>query len=411
MKGYISALSSRLSLTLLFLVFLIPIQGEVFASEFKALVIPTLMNEKMDGWYKIPPNSGPQIHKASAIYQNQEFLLLVFFGGYSPDENGQLHLTFDVQVFDPKGNPTVDSVSNALGYQGPIGNPKALILNSTYLKIIFTKRYEFGTYTIKVSVHDKKAGNSYVTEKKIELIPVDLANNVLAQKSASEWMMGYYLNPTPIKAINAVQNTIQLENEWLDKNANILAYFQQIFSDNPFLFEVVKDNFDTFTKIDQAKFILIGGLVGSTVLDELAANSKELRGYLEIAKSAQPIGVQGEVDTAQELDILWSEFFATGRYQPIREIISALKLSEHKGILGKIKSKEIDLSEDVNEAAILEATYQSAMWSLTSNGARHPLIFKYGITVFEKEELTSAEKEELAIALSLIQRELNKDSQ
>jgi len=82
------------------------------SAEFELMVVPTLMDSDMDGWYKIPPNSGPHIHKASEIYQDQMFNLIIFFKGYTADKEKNLHVRYDVQIYDPNGQPTEDRASN-----------------------------------------------------------------------------------------------------------------------------------------------------------------------------------------------------------------------------------------------------------------------------------------------------------
>ncbi len=105
------------------------------ATEFGAMVIPSLMDSELDGWHKIPPNSGPNIHKVSELHQGQAFNLLVFFNGYSSEKNNNVHVRYDVQIFDPKGNQTEDKGADILAYQGPIKNPNVLILPQQFLKI------------------------------------------------------------------------------------------------------------------------------------------------------------------------------------------------------------------------------------------------------------------------------------
>jgi len=99
----------------------------------------------MDGWYKIPQNTGPRIHRATSIYQYQEFNLLIFLRGHAVDQENNVRVTYDVQVYDPKGIQTDDKSKDLLAYEGPAGSPNALILNQQHLKIIFTEKYTLGT--------------------------------------------------------------------------------------------------------------------------------------------------------------------------------------------------------------------------------------------------------------------------
>jgi len=151
----------------------------VNAAEFDAMVAPSLMDSNMDGWYKIPQNSGPKIRIVDRVFQDQAFNLLILFRGYSADKKNNLHITYDLQVYDPQGNPTEDKGSDILAYQGP--NPNVLILSQGVVTIIFTDKYPVGTYKIKVTAYDKIGNKSFTSETPIELIPFALPEKFTSQ--------------------------------------------------------------------------------------------------------------------------------------------------------------------------------------------------------------------------------------
>jgi hypothetical protein len=381
------------------------------AAEFEFMVVPSLMDSDMDGWYKIPPNSGPHIHKASEIYQNQMFNLLIFFKGYSADKEKNLHVRYDVQVYDPNGQPTEDRETDILAYQGPMGKPQALMLNMDYLKIVFTEKYQFGTYKIKVSAIDKISGNTFTSETPIDLVPFSLPEKFESQEKAAEWLMGYYQNPTPVKAIRGVQAIVQSDPKGMNENLNILTFFRRVFMDNPFLFKNIANHFNSFGKEDQKKFLLISAISDDSTLQHLTpvGGQQEL---LKISKSAKAIkfpDVTGSITSGLQLDILWSEFLATGKYDPIKKIVGALELKKYKGTLNKIKSGEIEVSKEIERQAYLEATYRSAVWSLISNCKQLPLVYKYCVFMYENEKLEDDIKSQLGLILRVVQKEIQEE--
>ncbi len=383
----------------------------VLASEFDALVVPSLMDSDMDGWYRIPRNSGPNIHRAHKVHKGQPFNLLLFFKGYSADESNNVHLTYDVQIYDPNGKPTDDKGNDILAYQGPMGNPNALLLNQQYLKIIFTDSYPLGTYKIKVTGYDKVSNKSFKNETVIELVPFSLGEKFASEKEVGEWFMGYYKNPTPSRAINGLFTSVQLEEQWMGKYFNIITFFQRIFSDNPFLFKNIAGMFDTFSIDEKKKVMLIAALMKDQSLEPLITNNEDLIKFYELSKQIKVPDTSGEITSGVQLDILWSDFFATGKYQPIRKIVSALTLQKHKGILEKIRKKEIDeVTEEINNQAVLEAVYQSAVWSLISNCKQTPLVFKYCVFIYQNEKLDEDVKMQLGTILSIVQKEMNEAS-
>ena len=381
------------------------------AAEFDAMVVPSLMDSDMDGWYKIPPNSGPNIHRAASVYQGQMFNLLIFFRGYSADEDKNLHVRYDVQVYDPRGNPTEDKGTDILAYQGPIVNPGTLMLNQQYLNIVFTEKYQLGTYKIKVTAYDKISGKTFTSETPIELIPFTLPENFESQQEAGKWLMGYYLNPDPVKAISAVLSLVDLDTKWINDNLSILTFFRRVFSDNSFLFPNIAKRFSAFSKEEQTKLLLISAISGDSLLFSSVADDRkaELEKSYNSAKEIKFPDVNGDVYSGGQLDILWSEFLATGKYAPIRKIVSTLALKKYKGTLDKIKAGEVEVTEEMKRNAYLEATYDSAVWSLISNCKQMPLVFKYGAFMYEYEDLDDDIKSQLGSILRVVQKEMQKE--
>ncbi|MBT8350328.1 MAG: hypothetical protein KJO26_03715 [Deltaproteobacteria bacterium] len=379
------------------------------ATEFDTMVVPSLMDSDMDGWYKIPPNSGPIIHRAYSVYQGQMFNLLIFFKGYSADNDKNLHVRYDVQVYDPQGNTTEDKGSDLLAYQGPLGSPEALMLNQQYLKIVFTEKYHLGTYKIKVTAYDKNSGKTFTSETPIELIPFTLPEKFKSQQEAESWMMEYYQKPTQVKAISALQTFVELDPKWIKENLNILIFFKRVFSDNPFLFRNIAKHFNTFSKENQKKLLLISAISGDSVIEPFTTGdgNEELKKFYNSAKEIIFPDISGGINSAVQLDILWSEFLTTGKYEPIRKIVSALALKKYKGYLDKIKAGEIELTKEVERNAYLEATYKSAVWSLISNCKQMPLVFKYCVFMYENEPLDEDLKSQLGSILRIAQKRGN----
>ena len=399
-----------------FLIFFILTSGLLpfvsYATDFDAMVVPSLMDSDMDGWYRIPMNSGPAIHKATQVTQGQIFSLLIFFRGYTVDKGSKVHIRYDVQVYDPKGKPTEDKGSDLLAYQGEIGNNRdALLLNQQFLKILFTEKYPVGTYNIKVVAFDKIANTSFTKETPIELVSFSPGKKFSSEKELGEWLMGYYGNPTPVKAIHGVLQFVQLDREWVNKRIGTLAFFRRVFTDNPFLLENISRNANAYTIDEKKKLILMAVLSESNSQAQLiAAGNKELNDFLVSAKKLKIPDTDAEITSADQLDVLWSEFLATGKYHPVKKIVSALALSKYKGTLDKIKSGEIkDRTREIEKAAYLDATYQSAVWSLISNCKQMPLVFKYCIFVYENESLPEDIKNQLGAILSVVQKKLQND--
>ncbi len=379
------------------------------AAEFDTIAVPSLTDSGMDVWYKTQSSTASCIHKASTVYQDQTFNVFIFFRGYSTDKNNNLHIRYDFQIYDPDGNPTDDRAADLLAYQGPVGNPKNIILSQQRVAVVFTEKYQPGVYKIKVTAYDKNSGKTVTSETPIELIPFELPEDFKSEQEETEWVMGYYKNPTPVKAISGVKALVKPDTKWVNDNLYVLAFFRRIFSDNPFLFKNIASLFTTFSEEDQKKFLLISAISGDSLLASsiTGKNKKKLKKFYNVAGKIEIPGTDGEIISAIQLDILWTSFFTTGKYNPIRKIVSALALMKYEGNLDKIKKGKIKITGEIERGAYLEAVYTSAVWSLISNCEQIPLVFNYCIFIYENEPLDENIKNKLGSILNIAQKKIN----
>lgn len=380
------------------------------AGNFDAMVIPSLMDDQMDPWYRVPMNSGPEIPRATRITHGQEFMLLAFFRGYAVDEYNHAHVRYDVQIYGPDGKPTDDQGFDMEVYQGEVLNPQALMLNRQYLKITFTEKYPVGNYTIILTGHDKVSKGRFNKEVTIELVPFTLGDKFSTEKEVGEWFMSYYKKPEPMRSIQAMSKIIQLDSDWLKKNLNIPVFFMHIFKRNPFLSDYIQSHLGDFSLDDRKRLMIIATLSHDEKLTQALKEKGGVEKAHDFAKHIKLPNQSTEITHASYLDMYWSEFFATGRYEPINRIVSALALQKYKGSLDKLKAaKASEKTKEMNDQAYLEAVYRSATWSLISNSLQEPLVYKYCLFMYQNEQLDEGIKKELAIILGVIQKRIQEE--
>lgn len=79
------------------------------------------------------------------------------------------------------------------------------------------------------------------------------------------------------------------------------------------------------------------------------------------------------ITSAQHLDWLWQDYLANGQLRAIEKITTALKLSSYAGALKKAKDIRASrpLTQEEKQAALFDAVFSAAMWSLESNAKQH----------------------------------------
>jgi hypothetical protein len=400
----------------LFFLFLLLLQVQVANAaskqEFSIFVAPSLNSDNMDIWYRTPHESAPFIHTVSSVTQGQPFQLLVFASGYSLDENKRADMSYDMQVYDPSGKPTEDHLADMEVYKGKVGNSSALLLSHQYPKIVFTRKYPLGTYTINVTAHDHIANKTLSISKTVTLEPFTLPKRFESDEAAAKWMMGYHRAQTPSKAIPAIFRAVHTDKKWLHRNLNILTFFRHILRHNPYLVRRIAEHASDFSQEDMKKILTVAAIMNPREVQPLVKPLKgDLLTYYQHARNIRIPSTDGEITTATQLDILWSEFLATGTYRPIQKIVSALALQKYRGTLDKIKAGELDKNDpEVRKHAYLDATYGSAVWSLISNCKQMDLVFQYCIYIYQNEPLDKEIKGQLYALLKIAQEKRKKAS-
>lgn len=318
-------------------------------------------------------------------------------------------MTYDVQVYGPDGKPTDDNGYGIVAYQGSATNKEFILLNQQFLKIIFTEKYPLGTYKIKVTVHDKVGNQTATGEKFLPLKAFSSGVEFASEKMFSEWLMHYHERPEPCRAVKAITQFVSLDTEWLAEHIGSLAFFRRVLMENRFLTDNLTMNFKEFPVEEQKKLLLVLHLAGYDKTADLAKANPQLEKFYPTLRTLQIPATDGDITTGDQLDILWSEFLATGKYAPVKKIVETLALYKFKGTLEKIKSGEIkEKTDQIIRESFLEATYQAAAWSLISNCRQIPLVFKYCVTIYEKEPFDDAIKQQLRAVLAVAQKDGSK---
>jgi hypothetical protein len=162
-------------------------------------------------------------------------------------------------------------------------------------------------------------------------------------------------------------------------------FFELLFAEHGWLVDHMVERFDELSARGRVLLVTLlqrlgderaGSLEGR--LDE--EDAAEVETLLDTLDVPLPEGVP---TTPTHLDLLWSEFLATARFEPVRRIVSALPpLAD----------------DDAEPAPALVA--KAAAWSLGSNMRQHPLVFDYCWTLLQPGALDEAERTPLAVVMS-----------
>lgn len=371
---------------------------------FDAIVVPSIADREMDYWFLVPLNSGPAIPKTKTAYRNQLVSLIIFCNVQPVESQTQVDIAYDLKIYSTK--KVVMNEPNITFYKGEM--PKGLLLPQTVVDVAFDENDPFEPYHIEAVLHERISKRNCTAKETIELIPFASPKAFTSQEEYGQWSTDYYRKPDPVRSLAGILQYVQTDDKWIKGNYSMpmLAFYRHILLDNRFLWEYLSQLYSSVSETEKKRILLVAAVTPCKERDDIFANKIEpnLRpAYDHFLKIRFP-NTDGELTMPVQLDILWSEFFATGKYKPISRLVSALALQKYEGTLDKIKKKELDMTDDVRKLAMLDATYQSVMWSLTSNCQQHLLVHQYCQTIYDTESLKPEIKKKLGIILYTVKK-------
>ena len=354
---------------------------------YDLLVFPTVMVNLTDQLNFVMPNRGLQITTVSKVERLQPFSFNVAIGIKKTLEH-ELKLTGDVIVTAPDGKQNTILKDKEL-FALPAG-AKGIIFSKSFIFVSFDPPDKNGKYQFSVTLKDA-SGKVKKQSAEVELVDSITDFRMMDSKEFSKFLTFYYVKPQPERLLAALnyflsEGITELRTKNRAKQAlPVLWSFAHIFRRNPQFFDELAKMSGKDKPKDQYLAILFYN-IGKEFTDSYKAkiNPHILK---QISRYKKPlISDNEEVRFPQQLDLLWGEFFAAGKFAPVKRIVSALQkkpeltIQEAKAISASGKK----LTKAQGRQLINNVTRTAAVWSLQSN-TRHPVIRFYLETIYAKK--------------------------
>ena len=374
------------------------------SNDFDFIVVLTQQDLNMDWWFSVPSQFLPKVSSISEVVKGEFFKILPIFKNYGTTTENKVHIKYDLEILRPDGT-VYNSTEKIKGFQGPASGP-FLLPAERMICVAFEPEDSYGDYTINVTAFDNVKKQRANQSLKITLDKFKIKG---LEDGLEDWFIKYPIHPRPSYALFAFINT---PRPYLDEKGHPLWsaiwLYKHIFAENKFLITHTVEFYKTEANKQQQKdIILLFHLLDKIKILPIDENFNEYVAFLKKINIPSPYQ---EITSGDQLDMLWAEFFATSRIKPIRQIITALNLSEYFGIIEKIKSKEIELTKDAQKKANLEAVFCSALWSIKSNCKQSPLVFRYCVSLYQSDELNKTERGLLGAILKKTSKEMETES-
>ena len=203
----------------------------------------------------------------------------------------------------------------------------------------------------------------------------------------NEWIKHYY-QTQDVGHFDAFWQSV-IENRLLE-NKNAIAptvgFASQVIHRHP---ELIKGRLDDPAAFPEKQRDAVLRLLWLSDTDQGRAILQKA-GVAELAAKAPPPIGKWEIKAGGDLDLCWGWYFATGDTAALDAIISALDYAKYAGALKRYPNSEH--TEADRAAAIKDAIFGAALWSLGANGREDPLIAKHIRILFYSPATPSARK-------------------
>lgn len=370
--------------------------------DFDFLLVLTQQDIDMDWWTAVPAQFGPNISQVSAVSKGEFFKIIPIFNSYGLSKNKEAKISYSLKIIAPDGSVD-ESVDDIDGFSGEVTGP-FLLPATGRVAVSFDPEDMYGEYDVRVTAYDhiknqKSSQNQKIQLKSFETETADLDFNA--------WFLSYPSKPKPSLALTAFINS---PRPYWDEDGtplwSALWFFKNIYTENDFLIPHTVVFYNTKANQQQKKDILLLFHLINRI--EVLAVDDELLEYVQILKQVSIPDPYLEISSGSQLDMLWAEFYATSKVKPVKQILTALKLSIHSGTIEKYKSGELEKTDETMKRLLLEAVFQSAVWSIMSNCKQSDLLFQYCIGLYESDGLSETEKKYLGFMFRKVSEEKQK---
>lgn len=338
--------------------------GAGASDAFKITLAPIRADKALDFWYRTPPSSAPKLTAVERVNPNDAVLLLVVLEGIGNTGGGKGRVTLRISTVDGAG------VTEVLGedipaWDGELPPPGILVVSRALPEFALDDEEALGTTQVIVEARDAGSGKTSRSEAALELVPWTYGEAPADAEAFSRWMGTYHQAFQPAQAVRAYLEYADVEDKQSKSwNFAMLGFFRTVFQSAPWL------------------------------VDHLVARHDACDDAQRMKLFPDPYAT---ITGPQQLDLLWGEFLASGRYAPIRQLITALELAPFEDAVEEFpKSKKTDKDKERFWKGV---TFQAARWSLDSNMKQYPLVLAYARSAAEREKLGKEERKQLEALL------------
>jgi hypothetical protein len=363
---------------------------------------PTIQYAHDDIWYHTPPETGPKFALTDKVVRHQQAYFLVTMVGPAVDVEGYSEVSYDLTIRRPDGTVSVEKKDLTAIPRCKV-SPGYVNKAQAYIGFTADDSDPLGKYTVHLVAHDVVSGGQAEWETTLTVVTLEELGGPSENFDPIRWLVNYYRRPEPHLALPAL---IALSHDPVTRRipkgqGSLMGFCEQVLADNPWLAPQFKQRFATTTDDDERR--LLAQVLAYAYRDD-AGFARDLpepaqRAFGDMPRSLLPIPSTEPMDGGQ-LDVYWGRFLASGRFQPIRDLVTVVQnYLPYKGQLEEYKNLK-KKPGTVPPAVYKDVVLNAALWSLGSNAYQHELVRNYLLYLLQAKDTPPEVKPALKAALS-----------
>ena len=360
--------------------------------EFSVRVTPTVQRAFQEVLEKTPPGRGPKAAMVDKIYKGQTLYVHVMATGLTVSPESKAEVDYSITLCKPDGTTSFTQSGLPLVSVQADADGRVIYKAPGFLNVKMDPEDPAGEWRIVVEAVDRVGNISARGEAVITLEESYRSEPLSPDIDVERWVMSYHLFPRPqqveayLRHMAANPPMRNGKPQALEIQGPMLGFFEQVLAENPWLLPHLIDGFAQATPAEQTQ---LAGLLAYAKRDDaefVSGLPAELKKAVKSYRDTRwPVPSAEPLDGAQ-LDVLWGRFFASGAYQPLRDLVAVLAYHPYRNAIEEYRQLE-KKPKVVPVEVYKNAVFRSAAWSLSSNIQQDTLVRDYCEGMLLREEL------------------------
>lgn len=358
-------------------------------------IFVSLQDPNRDWWFKVPPNSLPHIGETRKLFLGQKFSIFPFVS--NAELTGEhFSVIYSIIITRPDGQKSA-LIENSL-FRGKKEGVDVILACPDVVSGVLDANFPVGKYKLQMTVYDEVSKQTATAENYFDVVEWSNPVPFVGEELVDGFIKSFYFQPTP-EILYSIFTSKDLNMEQKDApnglNYIYIGFLRSAFKNNMFILPKIMDQFPTASNLDRAKLIMLFAILGEPPIEEEKLREYEVK-YQESMRKHFPLDAYADWDPvmgAAQMDMLWGEFFATGTYAPVRQIMSALSLTNELEVMERIAAqKRKPLDKDEWRSFMLGILNRAALSTIARNAFDFDLVRKYCEWAAENDEISRAAK-------------------